>query len=760
MADYGHELAFGTFITPQSARPEDAVALAQLTERAGLDLATFQDHPYQPAFVDTWTLLSWVAARTETLRVAPNVLSLPLRPPAVTARAAASLDLLSGGRLELALGAGAFWEGIEAMGGGRLTPGQAVDALSESIDVIRGIWDVTTAGGVRVDGEHHHVRGAKRGPAPAHDVEIWLGAYKPRMLRLTGSKADGWLPSLPYLPREEIAAANATIDEAARAAGRDPREIRRLLNVRGSFGAANSGFLEGPPEQWVQELLGLVREHGFSTFILMTDDPRAIQTFGEEVAPALREAVARERADAGTSTAPVRGAQALAQRVEGIDYDAVPPSLAADAVEPGDRAYRDVRSSYVHHGSPGLVLRPRDAEQARAALVYAREQDVPLAVRSGGHGVSGRSTNDGGIVVDVGRLDEVTLLDPSTGRVRLGPGARWGDVARELARHGLGISSGDYGDVGVGGLATAGGVGLLVRRHGLTIDHVVAAELVLADGSLVRADAEERPELLWAVRGAGGNFGIVTALELEAYPVGDVVLATAAFDASDASALLQAWGSAVDQAPRELTSFLTLVNRGPGRTFAQAHTVYAGDDVERAADALAPLLAAGPVLDQRAHLLPYPEVVPPHGGVQVGGGPSGVRAGLFDDLDAPVADALARLLESGEAPMAQVRSVGGAVNDVDPMATAYAHRSQRFAVNAVGRSARRLNDLWDAELLPLQHGLYLSFDTDRRPERLHDAFPEPTLTRLRELKAVYDPDQVFDRNFPIPPATPLSSATR
>src|SRR4051794_35073828 len=161
MPDYGHDLTFGTFITPQNRRPDDVVALAQLTEQAGLDLATFQDHPYQPAFLDSWTLMSWVAAQTETLRVAPNVLNLPLRQPAVLARSAASLDLLSRGRVELGLGAGAFWDGIEAMGGPRRTPGESVEALSEAIDVIRGIWDVGERVGVHVDGEHYRVRGAK-----------------------------------------------------------------------------------------------------------------------------------------------------------------------------------------------------------------------------------------------------------------------------------------------------------------------------------------------------------------------------------------------------------------------------------------------------------------------------------------------------------------------------------------------------------------------------------------------------------------------
>jgi alkanesulfonate monooxygenase SsuD/methylene tetrahydromethanopterin reductase-like flavin-dependent oxidoreductase (luciferase family) len=300
MPDYGHDLAFGTFITPANDRPADVVALAEETERAGLELATFQDHPYQPRFLDAWTLMAWVAARTSTLRVAPNVLNLPLRPPSVVARAAASLDLLSGGRVELGMGAGAFWDAIAAMGGPRRTPGESVEALDEAIDVIRAIWDTGARGGVRVEGEQYQVLGAKRGPQPAHDIGIWLGAYKPRMLRLTGRKADGWLPSLSYLPPDRIAGANATIDDAATRAGRDPREVRRLLNIAGTFGASRGGFLQGPPEQWVEDLLPLVLEHGFSTFVVAADDPQTIQTFGEDVAPALREAAARERGAGGS----------------------------------------------------------------------------------------------------------------------------------------------------------------------------------------------------------------------------------------------------------------------------------------------------------------------------------------------------------------------------------------------------------------------------------------------------------------------------
>ena len=299
MADYGHDLKFGTFITPLNASPKEVVALAQESEAAGLDLVTFQDHPYQSAFLDTWTLLSYVAAVTERVHLSGNVVNLPLRPPAVLGKAAASLDLLSGGRFELGMGAGGFWDAIEAMGGRRLSPGQAVDALSEAIDIIRGIWDAGNRARFRVDGTYYKVDGVKRGPAPAHDIGIWLGAYKPKMLRLVGTKADGWLPSLMNIQSlEQIKESNATIDEAAIAAGRKPTDVRRLLNIGGRFTATPSDrLLSGPPEQWAEQLATLTLQFGFSTYILMAnDDPATIRTFGEQVAPAVRELVSRERA--------------------------------------------------------------------------------------------------------------------------------------------------------------------------------------------------------------------------------------------------------------------------------------------------------------------------------------------------------------------------------------------------------------------------------------------------------------------------------
>ncbi|GIH65225.1 LLM class flavin-dependent oxidoreductase [Microbispora siamensis] len=754
MTDYGHELAFGTFLTPQNHDPQGPVRLAQISEAAGLDLVTFQDHPYQPGFLDTWTLLSWVAARTERITVSGNVLNLPLRPPAVLARAAASLDLLSDGRFALGIGAGGFWDAIESMGGTRLTPAESVTALEEAIEIIRGIWDVRERRILRVDGEHHRVAGAKRGPAPAHDIPIWIGAYKPRMLRLVAREADGWLPSLAYLKDGDLRRGNEIIDEAAEEAGRDPAQVRRLLNIGGAVTEARQGFLQGPVEQWVEELTALALEDGIGTFVLGSDDPRLIQVYGEEIAPAVREAVARERAGTGTVPAAARrGAAALALRRDGIDYDKVPVSLAADAVEPGDRAYESVRHNYLRAGSPGLVLRPRTVGQVVEGLAYARSQDVPLGVRSGGHGISGRSTNDGGIVLDLGALNAVEVVDPATRRVRLGAGATWGEVAEALVPYGWAISSGDFGGVGVGGLATTGGIGLLGRKFGLTIDHVVAAEVVTADGRVLHASREENPDLFWGLRGAGGNLGVVTWVEIEAMELGDVVFSQMTLDARDTAGLLQRWGAAVEKAPRELTSFLILSPPRRGQdAVAQLMTVYAGADTEAAVSELERLAEAGPLLGHQGYVLPYSGVVQPAERHHTGGGNPAVRSGMVTHLDGEVSRAFERMAHTGLSYFLQIRATGGASHDLAPDATAYPHRHQNFVLTAMGAAQSALDTAWDAEVAPYTDGLYLSFDTDTRPERLLDAFGEANLARLRQVKRAYDPDNVFRANFPIQPA--------
>jgi alkanesulfonate monooxygenase SsuD/methylene tetrahydromethanopterin reductase-like flavin-dependent oxidoreductase (luciferase family) len=298
MTDYGHNLLFGTFITPVAQPAMHAVELAMVSDRAGLDLVTFQDHPYQPRFHDTWTLLSYVASRTRQIHVSGNVLNLPLRQPAVLARSVASLDLLSGGRIELGIGAGGFWDAIEAMGGRRLTPGQSVDALEEAIQIIREIWVTDKPGGVSINGTYYQVKGAKRGPRPAHAIGIWIGAYKPRILKMTGRVADGWLPTLAYLPGgvADLKEMNSYVDEGAASAGRDPSSIRRLLNISGRFGQSGRSLFNGPPQQWAEDLAEITLTYGITGFFLAADDVPTIELFAAEVAPATRELVAAQRA--------------------------------------------------------------------------------------------------------------------------------------------------------------------------------------------------------------------------------------------------------------------------------------------------------------------------------------------------------------------------------------------------------------------------------------------------------------------------------
>jgi alkanesulfonate monooxygenase SsuD/methylene tetrahydromethanopterin reductase-like flavin-dependent oxidoreductase (luciferase family) len=273
--DYGRPITFGCFLIPDATVPHRALELATQADDLGFDLIGVQDHPYQRRFYDTWTLLTAIAMRTKRVTVFPDVANLPLRPPAVLAKAAASLDLLSGGRFELGLGAGGFWDALKAMGGPRRTPGESVMALEEAINVIRLMWSGDR--GVHFEGKFYQLSGVHTGPLPAHPIGIWLGGYKPRMLELVGRMADGWVPSLGGLKPEDMAAANARIDEAAAAAGRKPSAIRRLLNV----GAVPA-----------DELATLALEHGFDTFLIGEEE---LQRFAADVGPKVRELIAAGR---------------------------------------------------------------------------------------------------------------------------------------------------------------------------------------------------------------------------------------------------------------------------------------------------------------------------------------------------------------------------------------------------------------------------------------------------------------------------------
>lgn len=297
MTDYGRAVEFGFFPAPLAAEYDEIVEQALIADSAGLDFFGIQDHPYQRRFLDTFSLITDLAARTERLRFFPDVASLPMHNPAVMAKMAASIDLMSGGRFELGLGAGAFWDAIEGMGGQRRTPGDAVDALAEAIRIVRLMWSGER--GLRFEGRHYAIKGIHSGPVPAHDISIWIGASRPRMLSLIGRLADGWVPSSGSALPRSLTEGHERIDEAALRAGRKPGDIRRIFNVNGAITDGRRGdYLEGPVAYWTDELTRLTLELGMDTFVFWpsADATDQLRRYVDEVVPGVRSEVAARRA--------------------------------------------------------------------------------------------------------------------------------------------------------------------------------------------------------------------------------------------------------------------------------------------------------------------------------------------------------------------------------------------------------------------------------------------------------------------------------
>ncbi len=289
----GRDPLFGISVTPLAADYPRVVDQVLAAERHGLDLVGIQDHPYQRRFLDTFALIGDLLARTRNLRFFPDVASLPMRGPTMIAKAAASLDVMSGGRFELGLGAGAFWDAVGGMGGPRRRAAESIDALEEAVPIVRAALDGERV--VRSPGPHYPVPGYPSGPPPAHRVEIWLGVYRPRGLDLVGRLADGWVPSIGRSSLEDFRRAGRLIEESAARGGRDARTIRRIYNISGSIsdGASADAGLHGPVDQWVETLAAWRRDPGIDGFIFWPPDfgTEQVERFATEVVPGLRRAI-------------------------------------------------------------------------------------------------------------------------------------------------------------------------------------------------------------------------------------------------------------------------------------------------------------------------------------------------------------------------------------------------------------------------------------------------------------------------------------
>jgi FAD/FMN-containing dehydrogenase len=434
--------------------------------------------------------------------------------------------------------------------------------------------------------------------------------------------------------------------------------------------------------------------------------------------------------------------------------------FGGDIIEPDGAEYESARRSVLASGSPACVLRPRSVDDVRAGIRYAADAELVLSVRGGGHAFPGFGTNDGGVVIDLGELASVEIIDKERHLVRIGGGATWGQVAAALAPRGLAISSGDTKSVGVGGLTLTGGIGWKVRKYGLALDNVVAAEVVTADGEVVHASAEENPELFWALRGGGGNFGIVTAFDFLAHPTTDVFFGRITFPASEASGVLQGWADYLRTAPEELTAIANVANPFAGGPAApvEIRVAFDGDDPELAAQAIDPIRRLGTVIDDDVALTPYADTLEdgmtPPPGIQL------VTRSAFVDKES-VPEALRLLAEIGaseRSPFIAVRSVGGAVSRVPDDATAYAHRQAElmFVTTTVGPkpvvdAARpALEAIW-TRLTPHVNGAYANFLATATEEDVAAIYPPETYQRLAAVKRQYDPRNLFARNHNVRP---------
>jgi FAD/FMN-containing dehydrogenase len=442
-------------------------------------------------------------------------------------------------------------------------------------------------------------------------------------------------------------------------------------------------------------------------------------------------------------------------------------ALRGRVITPDDAAYDQART--VFYGGvdrrPAAVVRPTDAKEVAQVVLFAREHGLELAVRSGGHSVARHSVTEGGVVLDL-RDMRALEVDPEQRTAWAGTGLTAGEYTTAAGAHGLATGFGDTGSVGIGGLTLGGGIGFLVRKYGLTIDDLLAAEVVTADGQLLQADAEHHPELFWAIRGGGGNFGVATRFRFRLHElrqfVGGMLLLPATPE------VIEGFVAAAAAAPEELSTIANVMPAPPmpfipedqhGRLVVMALLAYAGE-VEAGQRAVAPLRALAEPIADLVRPMAYPEI---YQFTEGGPGPDHevARSMFVDTVERPQAEAIVDHLKASTAPLAvaQVRALGGAMARVPAEATAFAHRGRRImvALGAVYEHAEEaaVHQAWVTDFaaaLRQGDGVYVNFLGDEGQARVREAYPGSTWERLAAVKRRYDPSNLFRRNQNVPPA--------
>jgi FAD/FMN-containing dehydrogenase len=436
-------------------------------------------------------------------------------------------------------------------------------------------------------------------------------------------------------------------------------------------------------------------------------------------------------------------------------------SVSGLVVLPSDPGYSRASavygSVYGQVSAPALVVQAADADDVGVAIAFARSHGLVLSVRSGGHSGSGFSTNIGGLVIDLRRLSEVVIVDRARRLVRIGPGAVWGDVATVLGAAGLALTSGDTVTVGVGGLTVGGGIGWLVRKYGLALDNLVGASVVTADSELLHVDAVRHRELFWAIRGGGGNFGVVTSFTFEAQPLAGVFAGTLLFGTGELAPTLAGWRDVMRTAPEELnTTFLAMPDFPGIPGGVQVLVCYAGTDESAATAALAPLRALPGLTGDDITLKAYGDLLEearsPEGMTIIGH--NAFARSLSDDLIA----GLASMYDALGGSVLMIRSLSGQFNRVPNEATAFGFRDSEVHLLSVAflppaappEAAARVNSLWEP-VKPYLQGTYAGFSREPDGEDPALLYPPKTLARLVELKRTFDPENLFRRNHNIRP---------
>jgi FAD/FMN-containing dehydrogenase len=436
-------------------------------------------------------------------------------------------------------------------------------------------------------------------------------------------------------------------------------------------------------------------------------------------------------------------------------------------IGPDDEGYDEARAVFPGgiDRRPAAIVRVTDATDVAAVVAFARESDIELAVRSGGHSGAGHGVSDGGITIDIRGMRAIEIDDDGlTAWAQTGLTAL--EYSRAVAERGLATGFGDTGSVGIGGITLGGGVGFLVRKHGLTIDDLLAAEIVTADGELLHVDPETHPDLFWAIRGGGGNFGVATRFRLRLHELPTIVggmLLLPALPETILSFLAEA-----EAGPEELSTIANVMPVPPmpflpqellGRLSILALMCFAGD-AESGEKALAPFRAIATPLADMLRPVPYPEIYPPE--MEDFHPIAASRTMFVDEIDEAAARTILQHLEASDAPMraVQLRVLGGAMARVPNDATAFAHRDRRLMVNvtalAADPSELSTRAEWVGSLASsIQRGpeaAYVGFLLDEGPERVQQAYPGGTFDRLAEIKGIYDPTNLFRLNQNIPPA--------